>query len=120
MKTFVKNITKKFGAICMIGIIGLLIINNVMFLHSHKLVNGNIVIHAHPYNKSNDSAPFKSHHHSKTELIYLTNLQLLFIFTLLSFIVLDVAKKKSYVVINQQFYPQSFKILYQGRAPPLV
>ena len=120
MKTFVKNITKKFGAICMIGIIGLLIINNVMFLHSHKSVNGNIVIHAHPYNKSNDSAPFKSHHHSKTELIYLTNLQLLFIFTLISFIALDVAKKKSYVVINQQFYPQSFKILYQGRAPPLV
>ncbi len=119
MKIFVKNITKKIGAICMIGIIGLLITNNVLFLHSHQLANGNIVIHAHPYNKSNDSAPVKSHHHSKTELTFLANLQLLFIFTLLSFIVLDVTIKKSYVVINQQFYPQSFKILYQGRAPPL-
>ena len=120
MKTFVRNITRKFGIICMIGIIGLLTINNVMFLHSHQLANGNIITHAHPYNKSDDSAPIKSHHHSKTELIFLENLQLLFIFTLISFIVLDVAKKKSYVVINQQFYPQSFKILYQGRAPPLV
>jgi len=120
MKHFVKNITKKLAIICMIGSIGLLVTNNVMFLHSHQLANGNIVTHAHPYNKSNDSAPIKSHHHSKTELIFLENLQLLFIFAIISFIALVVAKKKSYVVINQQFYPQSFKILYQGRAPPLV
>lgn len=104
----------------MIGIIGLLTINNAMFLHSHQFDNGNIVTHAHPYDKSNDSAPIKSHHHSKKEFIFLENIQLLFIFTLVFFIVLDVAKKKSYVVINQQFYPQSFKILYLGRAPPLV
>jgi hypothetical protein len=120
MKPFVKNITKKFAVICMIGIIGLLTINNVMFLHSHKLDNGNFVTHAHPYDKSNDSAPIKSHHHSKTELIFLENLQLLFIFILISFIALDVAKKKSYVAIIRVFYTQDYEILYLGRAPPLV
>lgn len=104
----------------MIVISGLLIINNVMFLHSHQLANGNIVTHAHPYNKSNDSAPIKSHHHSKTELIFLKNLQLLFIFTFISFIVLNVTKKQSYIVINRVFYTQGYKILYLGRAPPLV
>lgn len=104
----------------MIGIIGLLVINNVMFLHSHQLENGNIITHSHLYDKSNDSAPIKSHHHSKTELTFLVNLQLLFIFTLIFIIVPDVAKKKSYVVINQQFYPKGFKMLYQGRAPPLL
>ena len=120
MKTFVKNITRKVAIICMIGIIGLLTINNVMFLHSHKLDNGNFVTHAHPYDKSNDSAPIKSHHHSKTELIFLENLQLLFIFILILFIVLDVAKKKSHFVINRVFYTQGYEILYLGRAPPLV
>ncbi len=120
MKPFVKNITKKFAVICMIGIIGLLTINNVMFLHSHKLDNGNFVTHAHPYDKSNDSAPIKSHHHSKTELIFLENLQLLFIFILISFIALDVAKKKSYVAIIRVFYTQDYEILHFGRAPPLV
>ena len=119
MKPFVKNITRKVAIICMIGIIGLLTINNVVFLHSHQLANGKIITHAHPYNKSNDSAPIKSHHHSKIELTFLVNLQLLFIFTLIFIFVLDVTKMKSYVVINQQFYPQSFKILCQGRAPPL-
>ncbi|MCD6564810.1 MAG: hypothetical protein J7K53_02595 [Bacteroidales bacterium] len=118
MKSFVKNITKKLAIICMIGSIGLLVTDNVLFLHSHQLADGEIITHAHPFNKSNDSAPFKSHHHSKIELIFLANLQLLFIFAIIFFIVLDVAKKKSYVVINEQFYPQSFKILYQGRAPP--
>ena len=104
----------------MICISGLLIINNVMFLHSHKLDNGNFVTHAHPYDKSNDSAPIKSHHHSKTELIFLENLQLLFIFILISFIALDVAKKKSYVAIIRVFYTQDYEILHFGRAPPLV
>ena len=104
----------------MIGIIGLLTINNVMFLHSHKLTKGNIITHAHPYNKSDDPAPFKSHHHSKKELIFLANLQLLFIFTLIPFIVVNDAKKKSYVVINQIFYTQGYEIIYFGRAPPLT
>jgi len=104
----------------MIGIIGLLTINNVMFLHSHKSANGNIVTHAHPYDKSDDSAPIKSHHHSKTEFTFLKNLQLLFICALISFIVLDFAKKQSYIVINRVFYTQGYEILYLGRAPPLV
>ena len=120
MKAVIKNITRKVAIICMIGIIGLLTINNAMFLHSHILDNGNFVTHAHPYDKSNDSAPIKSHHHSKTELIFLENLQLLFLFTLIFFIVLDVAKKKSYFVINRVFYTQGYEILYLGRAPPLV
>jgi len=120
MKTFVKNITRKVALFCMIGIIGLLTINNVMFLHSHKLANGHIITHAHPYNKSDDSAPFKSHHHSKTELIFLANLQLLFIYTLIPFIFTGVAKKKSYVVIKRVFYTQNYKILYFGKAPPLT
>ena len=120
MKTSVRNITKKIAIIFMIGIIGLLITNNVIFLHIHKLTNGYIVTHAHPFNRSDDSAPIKSHHHSKTELIFLENLQLLFIFTLISLIVIDIAKKKSYVVINRVFYPQGYEILNFGRAPPLV
>jgi hypothetical protein len=32
----------------------LLIVNNIVFLHVHKLPNGEIIVHAHPYNKSND------------------------------------------------------------------
>lgn len=120
MKIFVKNISKRVVIICMIVISGLLIINNVIFLHSHKLDNGNFVTHAHLYDKTNDSAPIKSHHHSKTELIFLENFQLLFIFILISFIVLDIAKKKSYVVINRVFYTHDYEILYLGRAPPLV
>lgn len=120
MKAVIKNITRKVAIICMICIIGLLTINNAMFLHSHILDNGNFVTHVHPYDKSNDSAPIKSHHHSKTELIFLKNLQLLFLFTLIFFIVLDVAKKKSYFVINRVFYTQGYEILYLGRAPPLV
>ena len=72
------KIIKQVKTILGICIIGMLVINNIVFIHAHKLPNGYIIIHAHPFNKSKDAVPFKIHYHSNVEFLLLHNLQLLF------------------------------------------
>ena len=66
----------------MIGLFGVLITNKAIFMHVHKLEDGSIVVHAHPYNESDNKTPYKTHHHSKTELLLIQSLELLFYFIL--------------------------------------
>lgn len=62
----------------MLLINGMLILNKAIFLHSHKMDNGMVIFHSHPYNKSNDTQPFKSHLHSDAELVFLENLKVVY------------------------------------------
>ncbi|MBN2635460.1 MAG: hypothetical protein JXR61_04260 [Prolixibacteraceae bacterium] len=107
-------------AILGISIIGMFVFNNIVFLHSHKLDNGLIVIHAHPFKKSNDTEPFKIHKHTTAELIIIQSLQL---FLLAIILVVTVA-----LVQNQQAFfngitPFYFAInisVFKVRPPPLA
>ena len=64
---------------------GLLIANKALYMHTHKMADGSIIVHAHPYNKSDDPKPFKSHQHTKAEFLFLENLESLFLLTFLIF-----------------------------------
>lgn len=44
--------------------------NGVVFRHAHRLADGTIICHAHPY-KSSPGTQFPSHSHSRDELIWL-------------------------------------------------
>ena len=77
-KNQMNRVIKSAKIILGISIIGMLVINNLIFLHAHKLANGYVIIHAHPFNKSKDSAPFKMHHHSNAEFFLLHHVQLFF------------------------------------------
>ena len=46
-------------------------INAVVFRHSHRLANGTIVTHAHPYNIFGKSCPLSPNPHSTHELLLL-------------------------------------------------
>ncbi len=98
----------------------LFIVNNAIFLHVHKLSDGTIVEHAHPYDFSNDSEPYKSHHHSNAEFLFFQNLKILFliIFTALALIVF---LKKEPVLFKFITKPTLICInLHKGRAPPIA
>jgi hypothetical protein len=45
--------------------------NKVIYLHTHINNLGKIVTHSHPYNKSSDDQPVKSHHHSNAAIAFL-------------------------------------------------
>jgi hypothetical protein len=55
----------------LLGLWTLIMLNSVMYRHSHRLPNGKIVSHAHPYKKSSDGSPAKPHEHTDEELALL-------------------------------------------------
>ena len=63
------NISMRLFSYLFIVIVGLMIANKVLNLHLHKMENGSIVAHAHPFEKSDGSTPYESHQHTDTELL---------------------------------------------------
>ncbi len=119
MKTTYRNITIKSIAFIMIAVMGLLIANKSIFLHSHKLDDGTITQHAHPYDKSGDSKPYKSHHHTNAELLFFQNLEILIIVAFLAYVLFTLRKKaknSSRYVIKQRL---AYLNLHKDRAPPI-
>jgi hypothetical protein len=53
----------------LLGLWALIMLNSVMYRHTHRLPNGKIVSHAHPYQKSSDGAT--NHEHTDEELVLL-------------------------------------------------
>ena len=95
-----------------------MIANKVMYTHIHKLENGRIVVHAHPYDKSENENPGRTHQHVKAELFFLQSLELLFYMAILSaflylgFLVLEIL---FYAIV---IYNGNSLRLSLGRAPP--
>jgi type III secretory pathway component EscU len=104
----------------LVGIMVIMIANQTVFIHSHVLSNGQVISHAHPYDKNDDTKPFKSHHHTKSEILFLENVKILFpvIFLLLTvFIFLQKAKHFIYPSFN--IYP-AIILIKTGRSPPVL
>ena len=62
-------------AILLIFIVGIFALNEYLYIHKHISKDGTVVIHAHPYNKSQDAGQNKSHEHSSGDLVFLGNIQ---------------------------------------------
>ena len=69
------NIVRKYKLVfltILLPAIFLLYFNQVNNGHYHKLPNGEIVYHAHPFHhQDNHESPFENHHHSESEYIIL-------------------------------------------------
>ncbi|WP_165358983.1 hypothetical protein [Spirosoma sordidisoli] len=55
----------------MLGLLVLMQINSVVFRHAHRLANGQIITHAHPYNIFGKSCPLSPNPHTTHELLLL-------------------------------------------------
>ncbi len=119
MKMSIRNIIIKSTTFLMIGILGMLIANKAIFTHSHRLSDGTVIEHAHPYDKSNDSEPYKSHHHTNVELLFFQNLEILSLIVFLIFISFTLAKRAIYSFYIVKRYIASCIFFYNGRAPPI-
>lgn len=65
-----KNIRQGFGILQLVFFC-LIILNGILFIHSHRLDDGRIVIHAHPFMPQDDGTPIP-HQHNAGELIILS------------------------------------------------
>lgn len=103
----------------MIVLFALQVANRAVYVHNHILANGQIISHAHPYNKTDDPGPFKHHQHTQSEIIYLENQQLLFPFIFLLLALLFLTRKEYHTEhIASEYVPELIN-LQKGRSPPL-
>ncbi len=120
MKNTARNIAIKSITLLMIGVIGLLIVNKAVFLHVHKLNDGTIIEHAHPFSKSNDSNPIKSHHHSNADFLFFHNLEILFPLFIIAFALIAFVDRKVIFFKLKTLYLLPCVNQHQGRAPPFL
>lgn len=119
MRLAFNNRMLRFVTLSMVVVMGILIANKALFLHVHKLNDGTFIEHAHPFNKTGDSTPLKSHSHSAGQFLLfqvLETISFLFFFSL----VLDIFLKGeiSYfkLVTESILVPVNSN---DGRAPPI-
>ncbi|MCD6178561.1 MAG: hypothetical protein J7K39_01535 [Bacteroidales bacterium] len=120
MRTTDRVLINKIIIYFMIVIMGMLIENTAVFLHVHKLDDGTIIQHAHPYNKTNDSGPYKSHHHTNTAFLFFQNLGLLFLVAFLTYALIVFVKPVKYLYRIIPKNISAYIITYKGRAPPVL
>jgi len=120
MKRGVNNISLKVIAILLFGLMCLMILDKAFFLHTHKLSDGTIIVHAHPYNKSADSKPFKTHHHSDTIFHFYHVVNLLFLTAFLTFTLAVSFKKVKCLSFQSKITSCRFVSYKKGRAPPSI
>lgn len=100
-----------------------LFINSFINGHYHKLNNGEIVYHCHPFtHNKNNTSPFEDHRHTESECFFLAQISnplvILFLFLILigQFITLCIdiiLYRYSYHVMKSFFYDNNY------RAPPV-
>jgi len=113
------NRIKPFFTAFLVAIVGLLWLNNVLFVHFHKLDNNSIVAHAHPFSKSTANSQNTGHQHSSEELIVLDALLLLFTAAIIAFAIIKSVSKTVFTVYKYKLFLSLEHIIYLNKAPPL-
>ena len=117
------NINRAFKnaiIIGMIGVMGMVTLNKGIFMHTHKIGDNIYISHSHPYNKSDDSNPYKSHHHTKEEFLFFQNIEILFPFFFLAVSLIALSTKSYFVLDIRTGFPFVFLDTNRGRAPPVL
>jgi len=119
MKGKAHILCKRITMALIVLIMGSLLLNQVLYTHTHVLPDGSIVSHSHPFDKAQESKQAGSHQHSTLELFLLQNLQLLFAAVLVSLVLL---RSTSTTYFRVRAIVRSLPILLPvspGRAPPV-
>ncbi|MBR9997462.1 MAG: hypothetical protein KFF73_00760 [Cyclobacteriaceae bacterium] len=119
MKDLRSHIISRIISILLIGIAGIYMLNYTMYTHRHITTDGRVIIHSHPYDK-NDSKPYKSHSHSKSELLLLDAFKILLFFTSALFLFMFQERVLFFPVIQVRVLV-NFPFRHRAiRAPPSV
>lgn len=94
-------------------------ITNALYLHSHRLPDGSVITHAHPFNKTQDKSPYKHHRHTQVELFLLNHLQLLFGGAMLLFLLVLSAKSVVYLTLSERKGYHALPSFPVTRPPPV-
>lgn len=102
-----------------------LFFNNSINWHFHKLSNGCLVVHAHPYQKTttNGDQPASDHHHKTTTLLFFQQItNIFFLALLLSGLILSIIlpfRKLDGIPYHRKVSPMVYSHI-SARGPPLA
>jgi hypothetical protein len=119
MKTKNGHIFNVFIAICLLLLVLVQVLNRSVYVHSHIMPDGSVFVHTHPYNKSSDNQPYKSHHHKQCELIIIDQWNSGFLLTFLDSLVIETGLSQGTVVCASEMLFDVFFGHEKGRAPPV-
>jgi hypothetical protein len=92
-------------------------LNYTLYTHRHITADGRVITHSHPYDK-NDSKPFKSHAHSKSELMLLDVYKILIFFAGALFLFIQAVRTMAFPVVCEKLLDKYLLNFRAIRAPP--
>ena len=84
MKKHTNHIAFRLFSVFILGVALFTIANQALYIHTHQTEEGEIIVHAHPFDKENDAKPIKTHHHEKVDFLFIQNAQVLFFVLMIS------------------------------------
>ena len=114
------NLLMRFSSLVLIVALMGFILFSVFYLHMHIDPNGHLVVHSHPFNKSNNRQ--NNHTHTPFEFLHHSIFSVLaeFIIFLILLLIFLPLKKISNIVYHF-ILPESIVLsFYSNRAPPLL
>ena len=118
MRVLNRHSILNFISYFMIFAVGFLLLNKAVYSHTHKLEDGTTIQHAHPFKKSTDNQPFKSHTHNESDLLIIQQLNNFF-FTIAFLFALIISFSKNVLAFSseEKISPALIQVK-QGRSPP--
>ncbi len=99
------------------------VINNALFVHSHRLSDGTVTIHAHPYQKhtAHNGSKDAGHTHTTQELWLLhMSYHMLFVFFAIGIFIFAVAQKTFIKEDTRLLYTLLYIPFSQNKSPPFL
>lgn len=119
MRSRLNSIARTIAAWALILSMGLLIANKAVFFHVHKMVDGSLVTHAHPFDRSSDPSPYKTHQHNAVDWLLLAAFDniiavgaMCFVFIILLLVII----RRIHIQLPHSLVRKQAR---SGRAPPL-
>lgn len=105
----------------LLATLGLLAFNSTANYHLHRLPNGELIAHAHPYSKdTNPDSPYPTHKHTQFEFYFFSSVSLLFIIGFLMLERFEIHKKLKYQPFAQSIFFCNTPEQVTNKAPPVL
>ena len=120
MKSFKANRKHLLIYVVLFTIIGFIVSNNVLFVHTHILSDGTLISHAHPYKKANEqNTPVSSHQHTQFEYLVISHFSVFAPLLALAFLFINKIQTYKYSVCLVRYNESENRRQYYLRGPPV-
>ena len=120
MKFFRNGFVIKFLSLISLSILLLNIVNKSLYVHSHQLESGEIVMHAHPFDQQGEDQPIKSHKHTSLEYLVLSAFDVFNLAIILFIIAAFIVAISTKIYFSKTLIKQFHFHYKQNKSPPFL